>query len=96
MIYNNTVPNFQAHHHPFNYYANMDPVTRAASRAAHLKDYTDLVADAAAGTLPPVVFYKPEGDLNQHPGYATVQTGDAHIADVIAQAAGEPAVARAW
>ncbi len=44
-------PDFQAHHAPFNYYANMDPVTHAADRAAHLQDYTDLVADAAAGTL---------------------------------------------
>ena len=81
VIYNNTVPNFQAHHHPFNYYAAYVPAT--AARVEHLKDYTDLVAAAAAGTLPPVVFYKPEGDLNQHPGYANIVAGDQHIADVI-------------
>jgi acid phosphatase len=90
VIYNNTVPNFQAHHHPFNYYASMDPVTASTSRSAHLKDYNDLVSDAAAGTLPPVVFYKPEGDLNQHPGYASVAVGDAHIADVIAKLQASP------
>ena len=36
-----------------------------------------------SGTLPQVVFYKPEGSLNQHPGYADVLSGDAHIADLI-------------
>ncbi|MBP1206430.1 acid phosphatase [Duganella sp. 1411] len=79
-------PNFQFHHQPFNYYANMDPVKNAAYRAAHLKDYdTQFVADVAAGTLPPVAFYKPQGNLNQHAGYASVADGDAHIADVIAR-----------
>lgn len=79
-------PNFQFHHQPFNYFAEMDPVTNPAYRAAHLKDYdTQFVADVAAGTLPPVAFYKPQGNLNQHPGYASVADGDAHIADVIAK-----------
>jgi acid phosphatase len=83
VIYNNTVPNFQAHHHPFNYYAAYAPGTVA--RSTHLKDYSSLVADAAAGTLPSVSFYKPEGDLNQHPGYASIQAGDTHIADLVAK-----------
>jgi acid phosphatase len=79
-------PNFQFHHQPFNYFANMDPVKNPAYRAAHLKDYdTQFVADVAAGTLPPVAFYKPQGNLNQHAGYASVADGDAHIADVIAK-----------
>jgi acid phosphatase len=79
-------PNFQFHHQPFNYFANMDPVKNPAYRAAHLKDYdTQFVADVAAGTLPPVAFYKPQGNLNQHGGYANVSDGDAHIADVIAK-----------
>jgi acid phosphatase len=79
-------PNFQFHHQPFNYFANMDPVKNPAYRAAHLKDYdTQFVADAAAGTLPAVAFYKPQGNLNQHAGYASVADGDAHIASVIAQ-----------
>jgi len=83
-IYNGSVPNFQAHHHPFNYYASFDPLTHADARAAHLKDYGDLLGDAAAGTLPPVAFYKPQGNVNQHPGYTDVADGDAHIAEVIA------------
>src|SRR5207344_1579949 len=36
---------FQAHHHPFNYYAAFDPVAHGADRSAHLKDYNKLVAD---------------------------------------------------
>nr|WP_229224344.1 acid phosphatase [Duganella sp. SG902] len=79
-------PNFQFHHQPFNYFANMDPVKNPAYRAAHLKDYdSQFVADVANGTLPPVAFYKPQGNLNQHAGYASVADGDAHIADVIAK-----------
>ncbi len=94
VIYNNAAgaPNFQAHHQPFNYFARFDPTTPSGQtqRAAHLKDYTDLQADIAAGTLPPVVFYKPQGNLNEHPGYTDVMSGDAHIADVIAQLQASP------
>ena len=81
---------FQPHHQPFNYYAKADPVTGAAYRSAHLKDYADLVADAAAGTLPAVSFYKPEGLYNQHPGYANIADADQKIADVIAQLQASP------
>jgi len=83
-------PDFQPHHQPFNYYAAFDPTTGARARAAHLKDYTDLITDAAAGRLPSVVFYKPQGNLNQHPGYATIADGDAHIADLVARLRGSP------
>jgi phospholipase C len=34
--------------------------------------------------LPQVTFYKPQGNLNEHPGYANVLSGDEHVADVIA------------
>ncbi len=78
-------PDFQPHHQPFNYYERFDPRARAAERAAHLKDYNALIADARAGRLPPVAFYKPQGNVNQHPGYASVAEGDAHIADVVAK-----------
>ncbi len=84
MIYNGVVQ-FQPHHQPFNYYASFDPASRAAYRAAHLKDFdSEFLADAAAGRLPAVTFYKPQGNLNQHPGYANVSDGDAHIASVVA------------
>ena len=78
-------PDFQAHHHPFNYYAGFDPATHAAARAAHLRDYTDLMGDIANGTVPPVAWYKPTGNVNQHPGYANLDDGDAHIADLVAK-----------
>ncbi len=78
-------PNFQPHHQPFNYYARFDPQTHAEQRALHLKDYHALLADAAAGRLPQVAFYKPQGNVNQHPGYASLAEGDAHIADLVAK-----------
>jgi acid phosphatase len=83
-------PDFQPHHQPFNYYARFDPRTQAGQRAAHLKDYRELLADAAAGRLPSVAFYKPQGNLNQHAGYASVAQGDAHIADLIAKLRASP------
>lgn len=80
------VPNFQYHHQPFNYFAQFAPGTPA--RAAHLRDGgmngETFIADVDAGKLPAVTFYKPQGNLNQHAGYASVAAGDAHIADVIA------------
>jgi acid phosphatase len=84
-IYGGSV-NFQSHHQPFNYYAALDPINNPAGRAQHLKDFdASFLADAAAGQLPSVAFYKPQGNLNQHAGYANVADGDAHIADVIAK-----------
>ncbi|HEX7914393.1 acid phosphatase [Rudaea sp.] len=77
---------FQYHHQPFNYYANYAPGKPA--RVEHLRDGgldgTKFLADIDAGKLPQVTFYKPQGNLNQHAGYATVGAGDEHIADVIA------------
>jgi acid phosphatase len=89
-VYDDASGDFQAHHQPFNYYAAFDPKAHAAERAAHLKDHADLMADAAAGKLPPVVFYKPIGKDNEHPGYASIAEGDAHIADVIAKLQASP------
>jgi acid phosphatase len=83
-------PDFQAHHQPFNYYARFDPATRGEQRAAHLKDYEDLLADIATGRLPAVTFYKPQGNLNQHAGYASVAEGDAHIAGLVAKLRASP------
>ncbi|WP_316898222.1 acid phosphatase [Ralstonia edaphi] len=87
VIYSGAIQ-FQPHHQPFNYFSRFDPATTsgAAERAAHLRDYdAAFLQDAAAGKLPAVTFYKPQGNLNQHPGYANVADGDAHIANVIAQ-----------
>jgi phospholipase C len=79
-------PNFQYHHQPFNYFASMAPGT--AERAKHLKDGglagAEFLKTIDAGKLEQVVFYKPQGNLNEHAGYTDVQSGDAHIAEVIA------------
>ena len=85
VIYNNRSSNFQPHHQPFNYFKRFDPTTiaGAADRKIHFKDYADFQKDIAAGSLPSVVFYKPQGNVNQHPGYTDVMSGDAHIAEVV-------------
>ena len=60
----------------------------SAERAKHLKDGglagSAFIQAIDAGTLEQVVFYKPQGNLNEHAGYADVLSGDAHIGDVIA------------
>jgi acid phosphatase len=76
-------PDYQTHHHPFNYYAAFDPATHAADRTTHFKDYTTLLTDISGGTLPSVVWYKPTGGVNQHPGYANIDDADSHIADLV-------------
>jgi acid phosphatase len=80
------VPNFQFHHQPFNYFAQFAPGTDM--RAQHLKDGgmdgTEFIKAIDGGHLPQVTFYKPQGNLNEHAGYADVMDGDNHIADVIA------------
>jgi acid phosphatase len=83
------VPDFQYHHQPFNYFKNYAPGTEA--RLQHLRDAglgddassNRLIADIDAGHLPPVTFYKPQGNLNMHAGYADVAAGDRHITNVI-------------
>jgi acid phosphatase len=82
-------PNFQSHHQPLNYFQQFAPGT--AARAAHLRDgglgdspiSNKFIADVVAGKLPPVAFYKPQGNLNLHAGYSDIESGDAHIANVI-------------
>lgn len=80
-----TTPNFQPHHQPFNYFADLAPGT--AKRGQHLLDGgidgAEFVKAVDAGTLPQVAFYKPQGNLTEHPGYADVAAGDGHIAEII-------------
>jgi phospholipase C len=72
---------FQYHHQPFAYFANYADNT--PGRAAHLKDETEFIAAAQAGTLPAVSFVKPIGIENEHPGYADVVTGEKHVDSLI-------------
>jgi acid phosphatase len=59
-----------------------------SERAKHLRDGglggAEFKKAIDAGTLEQVVFYKPQGNLTEHPGYADVQAGDEHTADLIA------------
>ncbi|MEX5553247.1 MULTISPECIES: acid phosphatase [Pseudomonas] len=81
------IPNFQYHHQPFNYFKQQGPENRA-ERDKRLRDgglgdessTNKFFADAQAGKLPAVTFYKPQGNLNMHAGYADVASGDRHIA----------------
>ncbi len=79
------VPNFQYHHQPYNYFAKYAPGTPA--RREHLRDAglggVSLLKAIDEGKLPQVTFYKPQGNLNEHSGYADIQAGDAHFADLI-------------
>ena len=79
------VPNFQFHHQPFNYFASFAPGTPA--RAEHLKDGglggVEFIKAIDQGSLPQVSFYKPQGNLNEHAGYADVQSGDQHLVELI-------------
>jgi acid phosphatase len=79
---------FQTHHQPFNYFKRFAP--GSADRRHHLRDGADLLRDIAKGSLPPVVFYKPQGTLNEHAGYANVLDGDRHLADIVARLQASP------
>ena len=80
------IPNFQYHHQPFNYFTQQGP-ENPAERSKRLRDgglgdeasTNRFLADAEAGKLPAVSFYKPQGNLNLHAGYADVASGDRHL-----------------
>ncbi len=76
-------PSFQFHHQPYAYFQRY--AAGSAERGKHLKDEVDLLEGIAQGQLPPVVFYKPVGSLNEHPGYADLLSGEKHIADILAK-----------
>jgi phospholipase C len=81
-------PLFQFHHQPMAFFRNLAP--GSPGQRAHLKDLTDLYADIDAGRLPPVVFYKPIGELNLHPGYANITDGDEHLGDLVRRLQASP------
>ncbi len=71
-------PLFQFHHQPFAYFERYALGSPGAK--AHLKDEVDFVEGIEKATLPPVVFFKPSGEDNEHPGYASVLAGEYHTA----------------
>ena len=84
------IPNFQYHHQPFNYFEQQGP-QNSVERSKRLRDgglgdealTNYFLADAEAGKLPAVTFYKPQGNLNLHAGYADVAAGDRHLDRVL-------------
>lgn len=77
------VPNalFQYHHQPFTYFASF--ADGAQAKAEHLRDETEFIQAARAGQLPAVAFVKPIGAENEHPGYADLARGQAHVVELI-------------
>jgi acid phosphatase len=74
-------PLFQYNHQPFAYFANYANGT--PGQAAHLKDELDFLSDLKDGNLPAVSFVKPLGPDNEHPGYANLIQGQAHVAGLV-------------
>lgn len=75
---NSPAVQYQYHHQPFNYYRKFAD-TAGAYRKSHLKDESAFFSDLASGKLPAVVWIKPEGERNEHPGYATLVQGMNHV-----------------
>ena len=94
----NADPLFQYHHQAFGYYAKYAPFSPDGSlnpattgSQAHLQDEQQLFADVAHGTLPAVVFIKPLGPDNEHPGYAALLRGQQHVASIVSAIQHSPA-----
>ncbi|HMK39948.1 MAG TPA: alkaline phosphatase family protein [Methyloceanibacter sp.] len=74
--------NFQTHHQPFAYFENYRK--DSDGRREHLKDEEELLqALDGLADFPQVVFYKPFGRQNEHPGYANVLEGDQHVGELL-------------
>ena len=73
---------FEIHHQPFIYFANYADGT--AAKKEHLMDEKDLMAALDRQSLPAVAFFKPFGEDDEHPGYASLARGQQHVADLVA------------
>lgn len=82
-------PLFQFHHQPLAYFRSYSEGT--PGRAAHLRDESQLLEDLRKGALPAVVFVKPLGPDNEHPGYAALLRGQQHVAELVAAIQKSPA-----
>jgi phospholipase C len=89
---------FQFHHQPFAYCSKYAPFLEPPTQNytsppplnpettgpnAHLQDETQFLADLQNHRLPAVSFVKPAGVNNEHPGYASLITGQQHVADLV-------------
>lgn len=89
---------FQWHHQAFAFFEKSKPFdsTKSDGRnpyaTAHLQDEANLYTDIANNSLPSVAFVKFLGPDNEHPGYASLQQGQQHVADLVAAVQANPAV----
>jgi phospholipase C len=89
---------FQWHHQAFAFYDKYKPFDgtqpdgRNPYSAARLQDEANFFADVTNNTLPAVSFIKPLGPDNEHPGYASLQRGQQHVADIVAAVQSNPAL----
>jgi len=86
---------FQWHHQAFAFYDHYAPWTngvRNPRSAAHLQDENNFFADVANNTMPSVVFIKPLGPDNEHPGYASLLQGQLHVSNIVAAVQANPAL----
>src|SRR5205814_10640444 len=78
---------FQYHHQPFNYFANYGPGTPGRAHLQDQADFFNLIASSRKQgndcDLKPVSFWKPIGEENEHPGYASEPDGRSKLADVL-------------
>ena len=72
---------FQYHHQPFAYFKNFQ--VGSISGEKHLRDEQDLWADLERKQWPEVVFWKPVGAENEHPGYANVSDGEKKVKSLV-------------
>jgi phospholipase C len=79
---------FQFHHQPFAFFRRYANGTDESK--THLKDAIDFVQDVDKGALPAVTFFKPIGELNEHPGYSTVLASERYAADLVKLIEGSP------
>ena len=91
---------FQFHHQPFAYYTKYAPFAAPAPTGnytstpplnpattgpnSHLQDESQFFIDLQNNKVPSVVFIKPAGRDNEHPGYTDEIKGQQHVADLVA------------
>ncbi|MBV8817384.1 MAG: alkaline phosphatase D family protein [Acidobacteriaceae bacterium] len=89
---------FQWHHQPFAFFEKSKPFDanqvdgRNVYASAHLQDEANFYTDVSNNTLPAVSFVKFLGPDNEHPGYASLQQGQQHVADLVAAVQANPAL----
>jgi acid phosphatase len=77
---------FQYHHQPFVYYSNYAPGTAGRTHLqdqAVLEQLIEKSQQRPVCALKPVTFFKPLGEENEHPGYASTTAGNTKLTQLI-------------